>query len=178
MAIDPERIVHILSSCCSSVEVEEHRGDYTFRIPKECLVEAATLLRDHPELQFAMLTDITAVDWYNRRKPRFEVVYFLLSLQHRMRIRLKVGIDEDHPHCPSVTEVWESANWYERETYDMFGIIFDNHPDLRRFYMPEDFVDPVTGEPLHPLRKDFPLMGVPGSLPMPEKYPKATETKS
>lgn len=170
--IPKEKILYVLQSCCSTVEVYEHRGDVTFLIPKENLVEAATILRDHPELQFNMLIDITAVDWYNRRKPRFEVVYFLLSLPFKTRIRLKVGIDEEHPHCPSVVEVWESANWYERETYDMFGIIFDNHPDLRRFYMPEDFVDPETGEPLYPLRKDFPLMGVPGSLPLPEKYPK------
>ncbi|MGB9912422.1 MAG: NADH-quinone oxidoreductase subunit C, partial [Candidatus Kapaibacteriota bacterium] len=65
---------------------------------------------------------------------------------------------------------YESANWYERETYDMYGIKFENHPDLRRFYMPEDFLDPETGEPLYPLRKDFPLMGIPGALPLPP-YP-------
>jgi NADH-quinone oxidoreductase subunit C len=72
-----------------------------------------------------------------------------------------------------MTEVWESANWYERETYDMYGVKFIGHPNLRRFYMPEDYVDPITGEALYPLRKDFPLMGVPDALslpPFPEKY--------
>jgi NADH-quinone oxidoreductase subunit C len=116
-----------------------------------------------------MLTDITAIDWLRRQK-RFEVVYFLYSNKHKMRIRLKVPVEEKDCECPTVTDVWQSANWYERETYDMYGIKFLGHPNLRRFYMPEDFNDPETGEPLYPLRKDFPLMGIPGSLPLPP-YP-------
>ncbi|HVN49532.1 MAG TPA: NADH-quinone oxidoreductase subunit C, partial [Bacteroidota bacterium] len=77
-------------------------------------------------------------------------------------IRLNVWTEEENPHVPTVTGVWKTANWHERETYDMFGIIFDGHPDLRRLYMPEEFE-------YHPLRKDFPLMGIPGSLELPTK---------
>jgi len=82
-----------------------------------------------------------------------------MKLNHRLRI--KVALEGDYPVCPSVTSIWESANWYERETYDMYGIKFEGHPFLRRFYMTEDFKDPETKEPLYPLRKDFPLMGIP-----------------
>jgi NADH-quinone oxidoreductase subunit C len=100
-------------------------------------------------------------------------VYILFSTKFDHYLHVKTEIDEKKPHCPSATSVWESANWYERETYDMYGIIFDNHPFLRRFYMPEDFRDPETKEPIYPLRKDVPLMGVPDALPLPsypEKY--------
>lgn len=170
MAISNEIIQEVLSPICGTVEILEHRGDKTVLISAENLVPAAFALRDNLQTQFSMLTDITAVDWL-KRKPRFDVVYFLLSITNNDRLRLKVAVDEKKAHCPTVTEVWESANWYERETYDMYGITFDKHPDLRRFYMPEDFVDPETNEPLYPLRKDFPLMGVPGSLPLPDKFP-------
>ena len=84
---------------------------------------------------------------------------------------MKTTVREDNPHLPTVVDIWESANWYERETYDMYGVIFDGHPDMRRFFMPEDFVD-EEGEPLYPLRKDFPLMGIPGTLPLPDKEEK------
>ncbi|MEM4260943.1 MAG: NADH-quinone oxidoreductase subunit C, partial [Candidatus Woesearchaeota archaeon] len=96
--------------------------------------------------------------------------YFLYSNKFKNRLRIKVPVDESDLNCPSVVSIWESANWYERETYDMYGIIFQGHPFLRRFYMPEDFKDPISGDPLYPLRKDFPLMGIPGSLPLPP-YP-------
>src|SRR5690606_18513739 len=93
--------------------------------------------------------------------------------KHTERLKLKVAVTEKDCTCPSVVPVWEAADWYEREAYDMYGVVFEGHPDLRRFYMPEDYHDPETGEPLYPLRKDFPLMGIPDSLPMPpypEKY--------
>jgi NADH-quinone oxidoreductase subunit C len=88
------------------------------------------------------------------------VVYHLYSLQHTTYVRLKVRVDENDLTVPSVAGLWASANWHERETYDMFGIKFTGHPDLRRMYMPEEFE-------YHPLRKDFPLMGIPDSIPLP-----------
>jgi NADH-quinone oxidoreductase subunit C len=89
-------------------------------------------------------------------------VYNLYSLKNKYRLRLKVRVDESDLHVPSMTPVWPGANWHERETNDMYGIVFDGHPDLRRIYMPEEFEH-------YPLRKDFPLMGIPGSLPLPRK---------
>jgi NADH-quinone oxidoreductase subunit C len=149
-------------------EVFEHRGELTIRIPRERLLEMLAFLRDEASLRFDMLKDLCAVDWY-RRANRFELVYNLHSLQNRLRIRVKCFTDEKSPHVDSVTPLFPCANWYERETYDMHGIIFDGHPDLRRMYMPEDFIDPNTGEPLYPLRKEFPMMGIPGSNPLPER---------
>lgn len=170
MAISNDAVMSVISPICGPVKVVEHHGDTTFIIPKEHITAVCTALRDNPSTQFAQLLDVTAVDLYDKH-PRFEVVYFLHSLEHAAKIRLKVAVEEAHPYLPTMCDVWESANWYERETFDMYGIQFEGHPDLRRFYMPEDFVDPETGEPLHPLRKDFPLMGIPGSLVLPEKFP-------
>jgi NADH-quinone oxidoreductase subunit C len=171
MAVSKETLLEVLAPICGTVQYVEHRGDLTLHIDKGDLLEAGRELRDNPRTQFTLLIDITAIDQY-RRQQRFEVVYILYSLEYDTRIRLKVALDEyDEPRCPSFTAVYENANWYERETYDMYGIIFDGHPDLRRFYMPEDFVDPETSEPLYPLRKDFPLMGIQGAAPMPEKFP-------
>lgn len=164
-----ERVAKAISSEC---ELLVFRDQFTLLVPIDRIVGLMTELRDNPEVQFDMLIDITAIDWLNKKRThRFEVVYFLYSNKFKKRLRVKVPIpDKKYPRCPTMTEVWESANWYERETYDMYGIIFDGHPDLRRFYMPEDFVDPDNGEPLYPLRKDFPLMGIPGALPLPP-YP-------
>ena len=148
--------------------VKEYRGELSITIPRERLLEVIGYLRDEPSLRFTMLKDICAVDW-NRRRERFELVYNLWSIDNSIRLRVKCFTEERTPHVDSVAGLYPSANWYERETYDMHGIIFDGHPDLRRMYMPEDFVDPNTGEPLYPLRKEFPMMGVPGSLPLPER---------
>jgi NADH-quinone oxidoreductase subunit C len=170
MMVTKETVLETLAPICGSdIAVVEHRGDVTFTIDKDDLLDAARELKENPRTTFQLLIDITAIDWL-RRKNRFEVVYILYSLEYNTRIRLKVALEEyDEPRCPSLTPVYENANWYERETYDMYGITFDGHPDMRRFYMPEDFVDPETGEQLYPLRKDFPVMGIPGSLPMPDK---------
>ncbi len=146
----------------------EHRDELSVTVPKGMLHEVMRFLRDHDGLKFSMLKDVNAVDWY-RRKDRFELIYNLFSLEKKMRLRLKCFTEESDPHVDSVTDLFTSADWYERETYDMHGIIFDNHPDLRRMYMPEDFVHPESGEPLYPLRKEFPMMGVPGSLPLPDR---------
>jgi NADH-quinone oxidoreductase subunit C len=118
----------------------------------ERLVDVLTALRD--ELGYEMLTDITGVDWLPR-EPRYDVNYHLLSMADNARVRVKVQLaDADELHVPSVTGVFPGANWHEREVYDFFGVIFDGHPDLTRILMPDEWVG-------HPLRKDYPVGGVP-----------------
>lgn len=166
MSLSNDTIIGVASSISADVEAIVHHGQLTLVVPQQSLIEICRELKDNPLTKFDLLIDITAID-HNIRGNRYEVVYFLASIDHKARVRIKTPVYEKNPHCPTVTGVWESANWFERETFDMYGIHFDGHPDLRRFYMPEDFVEPETGEPLFPLRKDFPLMGIPGSLPMP-----------
>lgn len=161
-----------ISNVTHDFKVYEFRGQLTVTVPKSEIVAVCNELKNNENTQFDQLRDVTAVDWL-KGTNRFEVVYILYSLNLKHRLRLKVEVDESDLKAPSVYSVWQSANWYERETYDMYGIKFTNHPDLRRFYMPEDYVDPETHEPIYPLRKDFPLMGIPNSLPLPpypEKY--------
>jgi len=141
--------------------VAEFRGDTTLTVRREDIVRVAQALRDDPELAFDMIIDVLGVDMY-RPEERFEVVYNIYSLKHREYLRLKVLLDEQDPTVPTVTGVWPGANWHERETYDMFGIVFTGHPDLRRLYLPEEFE-------YYPLRKDFPTMGIPDSLPLPRR---------
>lgn len=162
-----ETILAVTKAVASDVVLHEHHGDVTITVRLEHVIDVLTELKEHPDTAFNQLVDITAIDWA-RTGDRFEVVYFLYSIGHKARLRVKVPVREVHPHIPTSVDVWEGANWYEREVYDMYGIIFDGHPDLRRFYMPEDFMD-ENGDPLYPLRKDFPLMGIPGSLPLPPK---------
>lgn len=132
----------------SILEVIEFRGELTVIIRKEDIVPVCQFLRDNPELSNGFFSDLCGVDWLER-KPRFDVVYNLYSIEKNHRIRLKVQVDADES-VPSVTSVWSGANWFERETFDMFGIRFNGHPDLRRILMPPDWEG-------HPLRKDFPL---------------------
>jgi len=139
---------------------EEH-GELTIVVRAEAVAKCALLLRDDERFAFDSLRDICGAD-YARPVDRFEVVYNLYSLRYNARLRLKVRVGEPDPRVPTVTGVWPAANWHERETFDMFGIVFDGHPDLRRIYMPPDFEH-------FPLRKDFPLMGIPESLPLPRK---------
>jgi NADH-quinone oxidoreductase subunit C len=143
------------------LEINEFRNDLTFTISKEKIVAVAKYLKEDEDLQFVMCKDVTAIDWATR-KNRFTVVYHIYSLKNNFSLRLKANPDGDPPKIDSVCHVWQSANWYERETFDMYGILFNNHPDLRRVYMPEGFQ-------YHPLRKDFPVMGIPGSLPLPKR---------
>jgi NADH-quinone oxidoreductase subunit C len=117
---------------------EEYRGDLALRLRPEALRDVAVFLREDGELQYIMLTNLAGVD-YLGREPRFEVVYHFTSPQHGHRIALKVGADEADPHVPSITRLFPTANFQEREAYDMFGIIFDDHPDLQRILMPEDW---------------------------------------
>lgn len=132
----------------SILQSADFRGELTVVVRKEDIVSVCTFLRDDTELSFDFLSDLTAVDHLGR-KPRFDVIYHLYSLHKNHRFRLKVRVGEAES-VPSVSSVWRAANWLEREVFDMFGIGFDNHPDLRRILMPEDWIG-------HPLRKDFPL---------------------
>jgi NADH/F420H2 dehydrogenase subunit C len=127
----------------------ESRGQVVVVVPRERLPGALETLRDHDELRCEMLADLTVVD-YLGRVPRFEVVYELHSLALHHRIRVKVPVPEDDPVVPTAARVWKSAIWAEREAWDMFGIRFDGHPDLRRILMYPEFVG-------HPLRKDYPV---------------------
>lgn len=167
MALSTHEILSVAKAVASDVELVEHHGDATLVVKLADLIEVLSELKENPNTQFNQLVDMTVIDW---AKPgeRFDAVYFLYSIANATHVRVKAHVREDHPHVPSAVEVWESANWYEREAYDMYGVIFDGHPDLRRFFMPEDFMD-TDGTPLYPLRKDFPLMGIPGSLPLPAK---------
>ncbi len=131
-------------------EVSSFRDQVSVRVVKDRIVEVCFFLRDTPELEFDFLTDVTAVDWPHRPK-RFDVVYHLYSMTRNHRLRLKASVGEGET-IPSVTPVWKGANWLERETYDMFGIVFAGHPDLRRILLPEDWQG-------YPLRKDYPLAG-------------------
>jgi NADH-quinone oxidoreductase subunit C len=168
MAISLDTILDVLRPVIGEAQTTTHHGQHTITVNSSDLVDVLRELRDHPRTSFEQLVDVTAIDWFDKRTPRYEVVYFLYSITNKDRIRIKTGVPESNMHVPSVVSLWESANWYERETYDMYCVIFDGHPDLRRFYMPEDYVDPVSGEALYPLRKDYPLMGIPGAAPIPE----------
>lgn len=142
-------------------DVSDYKDELTIKFDKKYVVEVCAFLKSDSELEFNLCSDITAVDW-STRKNRFTVVYNIFSMKHNFRLRLKSDVDESDCKIDSVSSVWGAANWQERETYDMYGIKFNNHPDLRRMYMPEEFE-------YHPLRKEFPLMGIPGSLPLPKK---------
>ena len=125
-------------------------GDDELQVAAPDIARVLTYLRDEPGLRFAQLVDLCAVD-YPERPNRFEVVYHLLSVVHNRRVRVKVAVPEDTP-VPSVVEVFPAAGWYEREVWDLFGIAFDGHPDLRRILTDYGFQG-------HPLRRDFPLSG-------------------
>jgi NADH-quinone oxidoreductase subunit C len=127
------------------------RGELTIYVDRSVIRDAAALLRDDPELRFNFLADITCVDWYPSQ-PRFEVVYELLSMQRKERVRFKVKLDAADPKVDSLTPLWPAANFFEREVFDLFGISFEDHPFLRRIMMPEDWQG-------HPLRKDYPVEG-------------------
>jgi len=123
-------------------------GDDTAVVRREQIVEICTFLRDDPALRFDMAMDLTGVD-YLGEEPRFEVVYHLYSLEKKHRVRIKARVPEDDPTIDSVIPVWVGMDWYEREAYDMYGIVFRGHPNLKRILMYESFVG-------HPLRKDYP----------------------
>ena len=132
------------------VTAEVKLGELTVLVSRPAIVKVLRTLREDPDFRFTILVDLCGVDW-PEREQRFDVVYHLLSLHHNQRLRVKVMTDEDTP-VPSVTGVFSSAGWYEREAWDLYGITFSDHPDLRRILTDYGFEG-------HPLRKDFPLTG-------------------
>jgi NADH-quinone oxidoreductase subunit C len=130
----------------SAPSIDRHAAIYVSRGDVPALARA---LRDRPDLAFAFLAELTAVDFWPK-EPRFEVVYLVVSLSNRLRLRMKVRLPADDPHVTTVSDVWPAANWLEREVWDLFGIAFDGHPDPRRLLMPEDWQG-------YPLRKDYPV---------------------
>jgi len=159
--MDSTAVIATLQQAVPGVAIEPGTAtdQPTIVVPRDRLVESMTALRDHPALQFSLLADLSAAD-YLPRAPRFEIVYHLVCLgtpgfptggpTTPRRLRVKVRVPGDDPRVPTVSEIWAAAGWLERETWDMFGIVFDGHPDLRRLLMPEDWEG-------HPLRKDYPV---------------------
>jgi len=133
------------------LEAKFDREEMTIVIDRAKIRKACTLLRDRPECDFNFLSDITCVDWYPA-EPRFEVIYHLLSIPRKERVRLKVRLDSGNPTVDSLTPMWPGANYFEREVFDLFGIRFSGHPYMVRILMPEDWEG-------HPLRKDYPVEG-------------------
>jgi NADH-quinone oxidoreductase subunit C len=121
----------------------------TIYVSRDQVLDVALALRDTPDLRFSFLAELTAVDVWPR-EPRFEVVYLLVSMEHRLRLRMKVRLHGSDAHVATLTSLWPAANWLEREVWDLFGIVFDGHPDPRRLLMPEDWEG-------FPLRKDSPV---------------------
>ena len=145
----------------SITAVHEFAGQLTLDIRRERIVEICRTLRDDPAFAFEQLMDVCGVDYLDygrespagpRKGPRFAAVYHLLSLRHNRRLCLRAYLDDEMPMIASVTGIWNSANWYEREAFDLFGIVFEGHPDLRRILTDYGFIG-------HPFRKDFPLIG-------------------
>jgi len=133
----------------------EFRGETTYTIAATDIREIAKFCRD--ELSFDYLLDITSIDNFGE-EPRFEIVYHLYSMSHGLHVRLKLKLSEESDAVDSASDIWPTANWHEREVYDMMGIKFNGHPDLRRILM-------WDGYPFFPLRKDFPLEGLPSEMP-------------
>ena len=150
--MDPDAILGILQGALPDASIERAVSidlQPTLYIPAAAIVTAMRTLRDRPELRFAVLAEVTATDYWPR-EPRFELTYILLSVEHRLRLRIKVRLAGDAAHVSTMTAIWPSANWLEREVWDLFGIVFDGHPDPRRLLMPEDWDG-------FPLRKDYPV---------------------
>lgn len=174
-----QALIDLLRKTKASALLGSHAvaGDATVLVKRESLLDVMTFLRDDAKTRMDVLVDVTCVDYSefdpalrhavspldsgdSASLPRFEVVYHLLSMTHRHRLRVKVALAEDDFRVPTMCGLWISANWGEREAYDMFGIQFEGHPDLRRVLMYEEFVG-------HPLRKDFAQRGYQPLVPMP-----------
>ena len=133
------------------LETSDFRGDLVATVNQEIILDLMHFLKTDSALQFNILMDLTAVDYlWQDRSPRFDVVYHLFSLSKNHRIRIKAGVGEKNPVIDSLVPLWPAANWFEREVWDMFGIKFKGHPDLRRIMMYQEFQG-------HPLRKDYPV---------------------
>jgi len=148
-------------------QVVVHRGEITFHLRREDLPEVARLLRDDERLRFELCAGVSGVHYPEDTGRELHAVYHLLSMTHNRRIRLEVSVPDADPHLPSIVAVYPTADWHERETYDMFGLVFDGHPALTRILMPDDW-------PGHPQRKEYPLGGIPveykgGTIPPPDE---------
>lgn len=142
------------------------RGELTIHVVAEHLATVAQYLRDDQDLRFEMCVSVSGVHYPEDKGRELHVVYHFVSITHARRVRLEVAVSEDHPHLPSLVAPYPAVDWHERETYDMFGVIFDGHPALTRILMPDDW-------PGHPQRKDYPLGGIPveykgASIPPPD----------
>lgn len=150
--MDSTTLVALLQEAVPDAQVEgvpSIDAQTTVYASREGLSSVLRTLREHPELRFDFLAELTAVDFWPR-EPRFEVVYILVATENRLRLRLKVRLHGDDARMPTVTSAWPAANWLEREVWDLFGIVFEGHPDPRRLLMPEDWEG-------FPLRKDYPV---------------------
>lgn len=145
----------------SIINVYQSSGDTFVHITPDANVDILQYLKD--ECHFIYLVDVFGTDRFTS-EDRFEVFYNVVSLRDQDRLFLKAWLPEQNPEIESITSLWKSANWFERQTYDMFGVRFSNHPDMRRIYMPEDFE-------YFPMRKEFPLLGIPGSIDLPSSTP-------
>src|SRR5215475_11839734 len=130
------------------------RGELTIYVEPSKILDVCTMMRDDPSLRFELCSSVHGVDYLGSDAQRLHVIYQLTSMTYRRRVRLEVAVGVEDPHVPSVTSVYPTADWQERETYDMFGVIFDGHPGLTRILMPDDWEG-------FPQRKDYPLGGVP-----------------
>ena len=150
--MDPDTLVATLQAAVPDAQIERVPSidlQATIYISRDEVPALARVLRDRPELAFNFLAELTAVDFWPK-EPRYEVVYVLVSIANRLRLRMKVRMAADDPHVATVSGVWPADNWLEREVWDLFGIAFDGHPDPRRLLMPEDWQG-------FPLRKDYPV---------------------
>jgi NADH-quinone oxidoreductase subunit C len=150
--MDSDALVRLMQEALPGVQLESAPSrdlQTTVFIPRDDVPAVMRTLRDRPELRFSVLAELTAVDFWPR-EPRFEVIYLLISLEHRLRLRLKVRLAGNTASVATVSGIWPAANWLEREVWDLFGIVFDGHPDPRRLLMPEDWEG-------FPLRKDYPV---------------------
>src|SRR5262245_37930474 len=150
--MDSDALVRLMQEAMPGVHLESAPSrdlQPTVYVQREDVPAVMRALRDRPELRFSVLAELTAVDFWPR-EPRFEVIYLLISLEHRLRVRLKVRLAGEAASLATVSGVWPAANWLEREVWDLFGIEFDGHPDPRRLLMPDDWEG-------FPLRKDYPV---------------------
>jgi NADH-quinone oxidoreductase subunit C len=150
--MDATTIAGVIGQALPGVQIEAAPSvdlQATIVIESGDAIRVLEVMRDHPDLRFELLSEMTAVDYWPH-EPRFEVVYILVSFQHKLRARLKARVRGESPHLATATVLWPAANWLEREIWDMFGIAFDGHPDPRRLLMPEDWEG-------YPARKDYPV---------------------
>lgn len=151
MAENNRAVIKLKEKFAASIlDVREFRDEVTVTVAREKVVDICRFLKE--SLQYNLCTDVTAVDYLGKQEPRFMVVYNLYSIPNKDRLRLKAGVPDADCSIDTVSCVWNSANWLEREVYDLMGVQFNNHPDLRRILMTDDWVG-------HPLRKDYPLQG-------------------